>query len=248
MIEKFISSLRLVAPCLLLLSMLGGFGSCSKSKLPRLKIELSPIDSADTTLYLIYEGLDSVWVDSLPLEQAGFLELQPDTTRLRSLMLSHGAYTRVHRYELSSGVWQPAPMPSPTSAPDSIDTLALLQLSGVDARGKYQSIHDLRHRGAVALIFSSADLSTHSRTERDSLLRQYPKDSLHLVYMMLTPTDSAALSRLKRDSLERKAIVYSDSLFLVSRMRASVGLERTHLGKIFIIDTLGRVRPYLPKP
>lgn len=228
--------------------LLGGLGACSGSKLPPLSLTLEQVDSTDSTLYLVYEGLDSVWRDSLPMPVGQALELHPDTARLSALMLCHDGYRRVYRYELHAGVWRSVGLPERQPLPDSLDSTALLGLGGKDARGKDKNLYELLGKGRVAVVFSSLDLGTHSRKERDSLLALYGKDSLCLIYMMLTPSDSAARSRLKRDSLDKQAeAIYTDTLGIVSRMRTSCGISRKPSPHIFIIDSLGQISPYQAK-
>lgn len=225
-------------------ALLAGFGACSQDRLPRLRLSLSPVDSTDSILYLIYEGRDTVWVDSMLITDGVPIELMPDTQGMHSIMLAHAGYTQAYRYELCEGLWQEVPMSYQAARVDSLDSLEVMNMAGLDAGGKYTDMYQLQRKGAVALIFSSLELSTHRRAERDSLLRSYPTDSLTLVYLMLTSSDSAALARLKRDSLDKKSVAYSDSLGLVSRMRRVCGIERRVEPAIFVVDTLGRIKPY----
>lgn len=240
---------RCTLPFLALLLMLGGLGACQGNKHPPLRLSLSSVDSADTMLYVIYDGLDSVWRDSLALRSEAPLELHPDTARLRGLFLCHDAYRRVYRYELRAGKWTLVPRLEPCLELDSLDSTSVYHLGGSDVRGKYRDMYELLRKGRVAVIFSSLEMKTHSRSERDSLLAHYPKDSLELVYLMLSSSDSAALGRLKRDSLDKKAsAVFSDSLALVSRMRLVYGISRDPSPRVFIVDSLGRITDYPPKP
>ncbi|MDO4707582.1 MAG: hypothetical protein Q4A61_04050 [Porphyromonadaceae bacterium] len=227
-------------------SMFGGWGACSSDKLPSLSLDVEQADSTDTVLYVIYEGLDSVWLDSFPLPFDRPIELRPDTSRLRSVWVAHNDYLSIHRYELFGRQWVSHLLSSRSLPPDSLDTVGVYHLAGIDAEGKYRDMHELLgEKGRVALVFSSLDMKTHSRSERDSLVGHFPKDSLQIVYMMLTPSDSAALGRLRRDSLSNKAIVtYSDTLGLVSRMRLIYGIGRVAAPRIFIVDSVGAVKAY----
>lgn len=250
MIQPFCRYLGQCALCAtMVMAMLGGFvAGCSGSKSPALRCTIEPLDSTDSVLYIIYEGRDSVWRDSLPLPLGEPLELRPDTAGLLALFLAHGTrYEAVYRYTLRDGAWRLEPQMGGGLRPDTLDSAGIYQLSGQDARGKYRDMYGLLGKGRVAIIFSDLALETHSRAERDSLSARYPKDSLELVYMMLTPSDTAALSRLRRDTLERRAdAVFSDTLGVVSRLRAIYGIERAPAPHIFIVDSLGRVSAYTP--
>lgn len=233
---------------LALLSVLGGLGACSSNKLPSLSLNLEPTDSTDTVLHVTYEGKDSVWRDSMPLQAGKPILLQPDTSRLKAIFLSHEGYRKSYCYTLRGGAWTLTLGPPPALPLDTLDTVGIYQLSGVDARGKHRDMYELLRKGRVAVIFSSLALQTHHPADRDSLLKRFPKDSLELLYLMLTPSDSAALARLKHDTLDKKtAIVFSDTLSLVSRMRSIYGISRDPSPRIFIVDSLGQVMAYPPK-
>lgn len=204
--------------------------------MPRLSLSLVAADSTDTMARLSFWGRNTEREDSLYFYSADSIELYPDTTGIMHLVVAHAGDRLAQYYKLSQGQWS-ATAPetyTPEQTPQEV-----LPISGIDTKGKSHDIADLIRRRYAVLVFSSLDLRTHSKAERDSLRKQYGGDSLQLIYMMLSLSDSASLARIKRDTLS--GIVYSDSLSLVTQMRKAYGIDRATSPKLFLIDSLGKV-------
>lgn len=211
--------------------------SCSwgpKQAMPELRITAQ--SSADSLAYITLIGEQASHTDSLRLED-GALTLYPDTglyTEAFVVLCDSPSY-----YLLEGGKWVPSTPP----LAGTTQIHGIPYISGTDASGKEQGISSRIRGGRVAVVFSDLALHTHTRAQRDSLRRMVRPDSLHFVYMMLTPSDSVARSRIKRDTLG--GIIFSDTLGVVSRVRTSYGLEREARAKTFLLDSVAnRVVPH----
>lgn len=215
------------------------YGCSPKPQNPQLMLTLSPLDSLDTLARLIYWGAETRREDTIRLDSTQPIALYPDTVGLRHLLVVHAGGASAYYYALRSGQWIDT-LPPASPLPVGLSSEAL-PLDEADARGKYHTLEELVQPGRALLLFSDARLATHTRAERDSLRKVWGKDSVRFVYMMLSPSDSASLAQIKRDSLD--GVVYSDTLGMVSRLRRVYGLDRQRQAVCLLLDTLGRVEP-----
>ena len=213
-------------------------GSCSSQpKGSRLVIQLDSPSGGDTLALVTYIGPDVQITDTLTNFDTR-LELYLDTARFRSVLVSHDEGRRVRLFDLIGKEWreqispaQPKPQPL-TSAP---------LFSGKDASGKQRDLSELYHKHPVLLVFASPEgLSSLTKQEQQSLKAGAKPDSLYFVFMMPTLSDSVARAQLRRDSLE--GIAFSDSLWLVSRVRQLYGVQGQAQVVHFRIDSLGKIK------
>lgn len=208
--------------------------SGTESKLPSL--DVADIDLGDSIAIVMLSGSESSRVDTLRLDESTTIE--PDTTRYDKAWVVSANGAGVYYYRLVQGVWrQMEPDTVREAAVESVQDIVGRESSGKDLvlSGEYQGRR-------LAIVFSGLDLSTHTRAERDSLRRMARPDSLQFVYMMLTPSDSAARARIRRDSLS--GLIFSDTLGVVSALRNSYGIDRKATRQIFLVDsTRKRVQP-----
>ncbi|MDO4692876.1 MAG: hypothetical protein Q4A64_08395 [Porphyromonadaceae bacterium] len=211
-------------------------GCTPKPKMPKLSLSFTAVDSTDTLARLSFWGAGREREDSLLFYSADSIYLYPDTAGIRHLVVTHGHDSLMQYYELTQGQWRVVAPPKYISGqtPKSVPPIY-----GLDAKGKSHDIGELIKGGYTVVVFSSLDLRTHTRAERDSLRKQYGGDSLRLIYMMLSHSDSASLARIRRDTLS--GIVYSDTLSLVTLMRQAYGIDRAASPQQFLIDSLGKV-------
>lgn len=223
----------------LFLGLLLVLASCqSKPTRPTLTLRLSPADSTDTLAKLVYWGAEQWREDSLHIGTEDSIVLRPDTTGITHLMVTHAGGEVGLLYRLVGDHW----VDTIPSAPKS-NTYSgrVLPIEGKDTQGKQRNIFELIKKQNLIVTFSDLSLQTHTRRQRDSLRNAYGKDRAQFVYLMLTPSDSTATNRIKRDSLSKGSIIYSDTLGTVSQMRERYGIGRTTGVYTIAVDSLGNI-------
>lgn len=217
--------------------------SCEESarRAPEIVLEVAGGDSLATVLCM-GEGVSHreqvAITDSL-------LRYTPDTTRYRSVHVLLPLAGEAHYYIYTDGAWRSSTLEM--SAEESLQSMP--SISGRTTGGDYLTV-DAHDRRRWAIVFSDDSLRTLSKGYRDSLERRYRPDTLHFVYMMLTPSDREARTRARVDGLGK--FVLSDSLETVSLARRAYGIERLATPVVFVLDSLRQrvecIDPEIPLP
>ncbi|KGN71976.1 hypothetical protein [Porphyromonas sp. COT-239 OH1446] len=233
---------HLLSPILLCILTLGWpLYSCREvGRVLPLEVSLDVLESDEPVVSVVSLGPEHRRTDSLPLPAEGRLTLSPDTTLYKELLLGYDEGRRLRRFVLRDRSWVEdleadslLPMPK-----------KMINFNAVDVEGKHRILSDLSEAGPTVLVFAHpVSRQTLDSLRRDSLVRAYPQDSLRFVYMMLEVSSSVVRDELRRQRL--KGIAFSDTLGIVSRMRAAYGLERSARVEAFVIDSLTQLH-HLP--
>lgn len=224
------SILRYLAPATLLGLVVF---SCTTNSLPPLEVA-SGLPS-DSLAYVTFLGDSTLSVcDTLVFGDEESV-LYPDTSLYNRAYLVYPQRDSVVYYAYKAGLWQTA---EPERRPDSL-ARQLPYYYMRDTSGKYHSHTVLSAGRTIAYSFASpAGLVLHRDSLR-SLRMRYGGDSLLVVYLYLTPSDSTARRLVKRDTL--RGTVFSDSLGEVSRLREQLGIARSAEPHTFVVDSAQRI-------
>lgn len=207
--------------------------ACRGEAYPPLSIALN--EARDSTAHIILLGDSASLIDSLRLE-GETKTLYPDTNRFRTAIIAYGRGEELRYYTLDKGVWAES-----TKLPKTADTLArqLPDFYMLDIKGKHQSAYDLSQGKRLVLMLSDPKGNMPSRATHQAIKAKYSADSLRFVYMYLQTSDSAVQRLMKRDTLS--GIALSDSLGEVSRLRRSLGIERSPKTHTLLVDSTRRI-------
>lgn len=224
------SILRYLAPATLLglITM-----ACSTSSLPPLTIASGlPSDSLG---YITLLGDSTLSQQDTLVFGDKESTLYPDTSLYNRAYMIYPQRDSIVYYAYRSGQWQVA---KPERLADTI-AKKLPHHYIRDTSGKYYAPNELSSGRRVAYLFATPQGAVLHRDSLRALRSRHGGDSLRLVYLYLSPSDSTVRRLAKRDSLRGTFI--SDSLGEVSRLRAELGIARSAAQHTFVVDSVQRI-------
>ncbi len=212
---------------------------CRGNKMPVLSFEVKTSIPHDSTLVLMLLGRDVIQTDSIRPGLIGkTYSIRPDTNHIRQAVFVTNGGTKLEGYQLIGGVWRPTPTESLVGFPYVFSGAEAPAFSGEDVSENYISLSNLYYEHPVALIFTDTTaLTAADSAQLRKSMDAIPSDSVTCVYLIMTPSGQEALHRV--GNRKDHAIVISDSLGLVSRVRADYGITSSHA--LCIVDSLGRI-------
>lgn len=207
--------------------------SCTTATLPPLSVS-SGLPS-DSLAYITLLGDSTLsQMDTLSFGDEE-LVLYPDTSLYNRAYLVYPKQDSLVHYAYKAGVWQRA---EPARRPDSL-VRQLPYYYTRDTSGKYQMHTSLGAGRYVAYCFASPRGAVLQPDSLRALRARYGGDSLRMVYLYLTPSDSAVRRLAKRDTL--RGTFFSDSLGEVSRLREQLGIARSPQVHTLVVDSTLRI-------
>lgn len=212
---------------------------CRGSKMPKLSFEVKTSIPHDSTLVLMLLGRDVIQTDSIRPGLIGkTYSIRPDTNHIRQAVFVTDGGMTLKGYQLIEGVWQSVPTESLSGFPYVFSGTEAPAFSGEDVSGDYVSLSNLYYEHPVALIFTDTTaLTPADSAQLQKSLDAVSTDSMTCVYLIMTPSGREALNRV--GDRKNHVLVISDSLGLVSRVRADYGITSSH--GLCIVDSLGRI-------
>lgn len=220
---------------------------CKQNKMPKLSFTAESNVKRDTSMMLLLFNNSQQESMTIPAKKQGkTFVVQPDTMLYKEAVFYTNGGSKKMGFRLSQGAWIETSADSlllkyiHELSGNEVATVTGNEFSAQDAYGNLLSSYDLYKKYFTAIIFCSTDaLTAQDSAKLKAAIDSLHQDSVRRIYMVMTPNNQEAIAYAKADSA--KAVVFSDSLGVVSEMRERMGIKRS--SGIILIDTLGQRVP-----